>query len=227
MIVLRAGCIFFDILAPYRWTEMRALALVVCSMFLLFAQEPLPEGGYRVGNGVTAPRLIKKVQPQFSHEARIAHLVGTVVLEVTIGTDGRARDFKVLRSLGFGLDESAMAAVGSWEFGPGLKDGQPVNVRATIEENFRRLGLPDGASRPMIEKVAAPSIADDAATPNVRLTLDIDEKGVPVNIPIEEASNEGFSRAVAAALSKWRFTPASRGGIPISVSCTMDFVRGN
>ncbi len=218
---------------------MRTLALVaVVSACALFAQDTDPARVYKIGNGVGPPSLIKRVEPQYSKEARMARLVGTVLLQVTVGTNGKARDFKVLRSVGFGLDESAITAVSAWEFGPGLKDGQPVNVQATIEVNFRLLDkikwtlrraefhLPEDASVPIIEKVAAPRIADDAASPNVRLTFDIDEKGVPVNIPIEATSNEGFSREVAAALSNWRFKPASKDGHPISVSCTMDFARG-
>ena len=219
---------------------MRSLALVATVLACaLFAQDTDPERVYKIGNGVGPPGLVKKVEPKYSKEARMARLVGTVVLQVAVGMDGRARDFKVLRSVGLGLDESAITAVSAWEFKPGLKDGQPVNVLAQIEVNFRLLDkigwslrraefhLPEDASRPIIEKVAAPRVADDAASPNVRLTFDIDEKGVPVNIPIETTSNEGFSREIAAALSKWRFKPASKDGHPISVSCTMDFVRGN
>jgi TonB family protein len=229
---------------------MRIIALGVVISSALLAQGPpppaptgeLPLGVYRIGNGVGPPRLLNKVEPKYSKEALKARLEGTVLLGVTVGTDGKTRDFRVLRGLGLGLDESAVAAVHTWEFGPGIKDGQPVNVLAQIEVNFRLLDkgssvkwklrrlefhLPDGASRPTIEKVANPHVEDDAATRNVRLTFDIDEKGVPTNVPMEEGANEGFSREMAAALGNWRFKPASKDGHPISVSCTMDFDRGN
>jgi protein TonB len=38
-----------------------------------------------------------------------------------------------------GLDEKAIEAVEKWKFKPGMKDGQAVNVRVTIEVNFRLL----------------------------------------------------------------------------------------
>ena len=38
-----------------------------------------------------------------------------------------------------GLDEKAIEAVEKWKFKPGMKGGKPVNVRATIEVNFRLL----------------------------------------------------------------------------------------
>ena len=54
-----------------------------------------------------------------------------------IGTDGRAEHIHVIRSLGSGLDEQAVLAIEQWRFDPGLKDGEPVKVRATIEINFK------------------------------------------------------------------------------------------
>jgi len=45
----------------------------------------------------------------------------------------------VVKSLGMGLDEKAIEAVEKWKFKPGMKGGQAVNVRATIEVNFRLL----------------------------------------------------------------------------------------
>jgi periplasmic protein TonB len=52
---------------------------------------------------------------------------------------GKARDIRVVRSLGLGLDEKAIEAVNKWKFRPGVKNGQPVSVQATIEVNFRLL----------------------------------------------------------------------------------------
>jgi protein TonB len=53
--------------------------------------------------------------------------------------DGKASDIKVVRSLGLGLDEKAIEAVEKWKFKPGMKNGVPVAVMATIEVNFRLL----------------------------------------------------------------------------------------
>jgi protein TonB len=94
-------------------------------------------GPYRVGGGVSAPRILYAPDPDYSEEARKAKYQGTVVLWVVVGPDGRPRDIRVQRSLGLGLDEKAMEAVKSWKFEPARKDGQPVAVQINVEVNFR------------------------------------------------------------------------------------------
>lgn len=96
-------------------------------------------GVFRVGGGVTAPALLYKVEPEYSEEARKAKYQGTVVLYVEVDPNGKARNLRVVKSLGLGLDEKAIEAVNKWKFKPGYKDGKPVTVAATIEVNFRLL----------------------------------------------------------------------------------------
>lgn len=103
--------------------------------------KPLSASGgvYRVGGGVSAPSLLYKVEPEYSEEARAAKYQGTVVLYVEIGPDGYAHNPAVQQSLGLGLDQKALDAVNQWKFKPGMKDGAPVTVQASIEVNFRLL----------------------------------------------------------------------------------------
>jgi len=96
-------------------------------------------GVFRVGGGVSAPVVLYKVDPEYSEEARKAKYSGTVVLQLVVDPTGKARDIRVVRSLGLGLDEKAIEAVNKWKFRPGVKNGQPVSVQATIEVNFRLL----------------------------------------------------------------------------------------
>jgi TonB family protein len=90
-----------------------------------------------VGGGVTAPRVIYSPDPEFSEEARKAKFQGTVVLFLIVGTDGRAHDVRVIRSLGMGLDEKAIEAIGRWKFEAGRKNGTPVAVQVNVEVSFR------------------------------------------------------------------------------------------
>jgi protein TonB len=94
-------------------------------------------GVYRVGGGVSAPRLLYGPDPEFSEEARKAKYQGTVVLWMIVGTDGRTHEIRVQRSLGMGLDEKAIEAVRVWRFEPARKNGQPVAVQVNVEVNFQ------------------------------------------------------------------------------------------
>jgi TonB family protein len=96
-------------------------------------------GVYRVGGGVSAPQVLVRVDPEYSEEARKAKYSGTVVIQLVVDPRGHGREIHVIRSLGLGLDEKAIEAVNKWKFRPGLRNGQPVAVMATIEVNFRLL----------------------------------------------------------------------------------------
>lgn len=94
-------------------------------------------GAYHVGGGVMAPKIITRVDPEFSEEARKNKYQGVVILRLIIGTDGKPRDISVQRTLGMGLDEKAIEAVKQWRFEPGTKDGQAVPVEVSMEVSFR------------------------------------------------------------------------------------------
>ena len=57
-------------------------------------------------------------------------------MSLTVGTDGFAHDLRVARSLGYGLDESAMQAVKRWKFKPAKSQGKPVPAKINIEVPF-------------------------------------------------------------------------------------------
>jgi TonB family protein len=189
-----------------------------------------------VGGGVSQPRINQKIEPQYSEEARRAALGGTVRLKCVIGGDGKPRDFTILQSLGMGLDENAILAASGWVFQPGAKDGKPVNVYATLEVNFRMAGnwhtskvdfhLPAGAARPILEKGGSVHATGDAARALATLSFDINEHGSPINLHVDNTSDDGWGHDVSSAVRQWKFTPAHKDGEPISISCTIDFVRG-
>jgi TonB family protein len=96
-------------------------------------------GSYKIGGGVSQPLLISKVEPEYSEEARKAKWQGTVEMQIVVDEHGMPREMRVTRSLGLGLDQKALEAVAKWRFKPGMKDGKPVPVIATVQVNFRLL----------------------------------------------------------------------------------------
>ncbi len=102
----------------------------------VFASDDPPHA-YRVGNGVTFPVFLYSQPAQFSDEARRDKFQGTCVLSLIIDAQGMPQDLKVVRKLGHGLDENAVAAVSHDRFKPAMKNDEPVSVQTEVEVSFR------------------------------------------------------------------------------------------
>ncbi len=104
---------------------------------------PMPAGGaamegvFRVGGGVTAPKLIAQVDPEYSDAAREALTQGTVVVQAVVQPDGTMSVARILRSLNPELDQNALRAMREWRFEPGTFRGEPVPVEIDVEVNFK------------------------------------------------------------------------------------------
>ena len=108
--------------------------VAVCSTAILSGQSQEPV--YRIGSDVTPPRIISKVDPSYTDEARAARIQGTVTLECVIRKDGNVEVRRIVRGLGYGLDDQATTALQQWKFEPGKKSGEPVAVMINVEVNF-------------------------------------------------------------------------------------------
>ena len=109
-------------------------AFAILSAAALTAQD---NSVYPAGKDVTMPVLIKETKPKYTEGAMRRRVEGTVELKVVILKDGTVRDdVTVTRSLDSELDEEAIKAARQWEFKPGTKDGEPVNVQVNIEMSF-------------------------------------------------------------------------------------------
>ena len=95
-------------------------------------------GPYQAGNGVSPPRVRRKVDPQYSADAMRAKIQGLVVVSALVLPDGSVTDVRVIRSLdrSFGLDMKAIEAARQWRFFPGTRQGEPVPVLVNIELEF-------------------------------------------------------------------------------------------
>ncbi len=113
-----------------------------------------PGTAFKIGKGVTPPRVIHQTEPEFSEQARAAGYQGTCVLSLIVGSDGKPRDIKVIASIGMGLDEKAVEAVRGWRFDPARKDGEPVAVQIFVEVDFHLYGRPNTRIAGLLKKAA-------------------------------------------------------------------------
>lgn len=100
------------------------------------APTPSPSSGaIRVGGAVRPPVKTKDVRPVYPPEAQSARTQGVVILEATIGIDGKVKEASVVRSIPL-LDSAARAAVLQWEYTTTVLEGKPVPVIMTVTVNF-------------------------------------------------------------------------------------------
>ena len=96
---------------------------------------PAPSAPVRTGGQIQAPALVKRVAPVYPPIAVNALVQGVVILEATVGRDGRVEDVEVLRSIPL-LDRAAIDAVRQWVYAPLLLNGQAERFILTVTVSF-------------------------------------------------------------------------------------------
>jgi protein TonB len=102
-----------------------------------------PGSGGNIGGGLMhagsvqqGPKLIYRVDPDFSEEARKAKFSGDVQVYLIVDEKGLPTHVRVVRGAGMGLDEKAVEAVRQYRFKPAMQDGKPVKVDLYINVTF-------------------------------------------------------------------------------------------
>jgi TonB family protein len=94
---------------------------------------------YKIGGDVSSPRVISKIEPEYSDAAKSQKIQGGVLLNIVIDAAGVPHDIRVMRSLDPDLDANAVQAVTEWRFSPAMKGGKPVACEAKVQINFHLL----------------------------------------------------------------------------------------
>ena len=96
--------------------------------YLAYASSmPAPVGGL--------PAIYKKITyPKMAQQAGVE---GKVYLIAFINKNGSVDDVTVIKKLGAGCDEAAIKAVKASEFTPGASEGNPVNVKLSLQIQFK------------------------------------------------------------------------------------------
>ena len=82
------------------------------------------------------PKLVSRPNPTYTDAARAAGVSGKVRVEITVDEQGRVVSVRVIQGLGYGLDESALAAARALTFEPAVRCGKPSAATFKIGFNF-------------------------------------------------------------------------------------------
>ncbi len=81
-------------------------------------------------------QILSKPRPKYTEEARTKKIEGDVLLQVLFLSSGVVEVERIVRGLGFGLDESAQAAAREIRFEPALQEGRSVDSSAIVHITF-------------------------------------------------------------------------------------------
>lgn len=93
----------------------------------------------QMGGSVQAPRLNAHREAEFDEAALRLKYSGVTLIGLIVEANGMPTHLSVIRPLGVGLDEQALAAVQSYRFSPAMQDGSPVRVDVNIQVFFVRV----------------------------------------------------------------------------------------
>lgn len=82
------------------------------------------------------PTILHKSIAGYTDEGRRRKVMGTIVISLSMNPDGTIGDVTVVRGLGAGLDENALAAARKIFFLPAIREGAFVPLRTTLEFTF-------------------------------------------------------------------------------------------
>jgi TonB family protein len=107
-----------------------------------FSAQQFSQGAARPQQAETGPattpvEIISKPNPVYTEEARALRLQGEVLLEVSFGANGQLHVNRVVRGLGHGLDEAAVAAADKMKFKPAQHLNQPIDSTAIVHVVFQ------------------------------------------------------------------------------------------
>jgi bla regulator protein blaR1 len=207
------------------------------------------ENALRSGHdGVTAPKLLRQVEPKYTDSALHAGISGDVSLEAIVERDGTVGAVRVTKSLDPGLDRQAVAAAKEWLFEPGRQNGQPVPVIVTLILSFR----PDdqaqapGAAVSSREMPTGPYLTDARKSAGLvnpvvlrrveakytsdamraKVQGDVGVKAIVLadgtvgDVWVVKPLDDQLDQQAIVAAKQWRFQPGTLNGRP--VACVVD-----
>jgi TonB family protein len=209
---------------------------------------PLLHAQYvRIGNagaippaGMTAPTVLKSNIALYTEDARTHGVEGTVTIEALIGEDGKIRSTRIMKELGFGLDQAALASVQEWVLSPATRDGLPVSVGAQMDVVFSlrsanavRMGA--GMSPPTVLQRVEPKYTAEAARAGLNGTVVlqavIKTDGTVDVLRVVRGLPAGLTDSAIEAIKQWQFRPGQKDGqnadIALNIEVNFNIMKRN
>jgi TonB family protein len=188
----------------------------------------------------TPPEIAAYTDPFYTRVARDMKIEGTVTVEAAVDEKGKVTVGRTVKSLGYGLDESALAALRQWKFCPALRGETPIGAVIQIDIDFKLAALPrrefddmeyagSADSPPVVMKRVEPQYTDTARSARIGGTVVlqtvVQADGTAKVVKIVRPLPYGLTESAIHAIEQWTFTPAKAKGkaIPVSMLAEVNF----
>jgi len=190
---------------------------------------------------------------RYTDEAKAAGIEGRVIVRFVVDAEGNVRNPEVVRGLGAGLDEAAVAALEATDWKAGEQNGEPVHVRMAFPVTFRLsdnepnageptattpfdgdevfvvvedMPEPVGGAASMQERITYPDMAKRAGIEGrVVVQFVVDTDGTPRNLQVVRGIGGGADEEALRVIRETKFTPGTQRGqaVPVRLSWPVTF----
>jgi len=185
-----------------------------------------------------SPRAIRKTAPTLPSE--LDNAMGKVVLEASLTERGEIDQISVRRSSHPELESAAIDALEKWVFKNALKNGEPAAAKVVIPFEFTGTDDPHEIRKPIVLEAVVnraprprqrskPTLPEEIERVSgaARILATVNERGHVIETEIIESDHEALSQAAAAAMQRWRFSPAIENGSPVAAKVLQPFRFNN
>jgi TonB family protein len=188
---------------------------------------------HRIGGNVTPPKVLHRVDPQITEQARNATFKGVVLVNLIVDVHGNPQNVHVLQRVGMGLDENAVAAVKQYRFEPALEGGKPVPVELNVEVNFEvsdNVKVSHAPPRELFSELrilhSVPlELSEETRAAHVSggilLAFTVDTRGNPKHVHVVQGVGMNMDQRAVQALQQYRFQPIMEDGHPVEKPATI------
>jgi TonB family protein len=221
---------------------------MILAFLAMFDAAPLLHAQYvRIGNpgaipsaGMTAPTVLKSNIALYTEDARTHGVEGTVTIEALIAEDGKIRSTRIMKGLGFGLDQVALTSVQEWVLSPATRDGLPVSVGAQMDVVFslrsaNAVQMGAGMSPPTVLQRVEPKYTAEAARAGLNGTVVlqavIKSDGTVDVLRVVRGLPAGLTDSAIEAIKQWQFRPGQKDGqnadIALNIEVNFNIMKRN
>jgi TonB family protein len=169
--------------------------------------------------------------PLYSDEARRRGIEGIVTIAVHVDERGQLISSRVVKGLGGGLDQNALVALRQWRFRAGIRNDVPMAMDAEVDLEFdlrsevvNELIANDmatlvgpGVTPPRVVRTSRLALPAASVSGSVVLDVVLLQDGSPKIVRILRSLTPEADESAVRHFEQWRFTPATKNGVPIKV----------